>query len=114
MILNAGDLHTRVTLLKSTISKAASGAQTVVYSDFVTKPTVWAKIVNAHGPESVESDALKSTSRMTMTIRYRSDVDATCGVRLNGQTWKFIGTPDNIQNRNQYLELQCELVMGSV
>lgn len=113
--MDAGELNTRVTLLNSTVSKAASGAQTVAYADFTTAKSVWAKIVYAHGQESVSSDALKSPARMTMTIRYRSDVNATCGVKLgDGSIWRFIAAPDNILNRRQYLEIQCELVKGTV
>lgn len=112
--LDAGELNTRVTLLRSTVSKVGSGAQTVAYSELETRPSVWAKIVFAHGQESVANDALKTSKRMTLTIRWRDDVDATCGVRLNGETWKFIGTPDNIGNRSQYLEIQCEYVKGAV
>lgn len=114
MILNAGDLNTRITLLKSTVSKAGSGAQTVAYSNFSTNPDVCAKVVYAHGSESVSSDGMKNTQRATVTIRYRNDVNATCGISLAGNTWKIIGTIDNIQNRNQYLEFQVELVKGSV
>jgi SPP1 family predicted phage head-tail adaptor len=112
--LDAGELNTRVTLLRSTVNKTASGAQTVAYSELETRPSVWAKIVFAHGQESVANDALKTSKRMTLTIRWRDDVDATGGVRLNGETWKFIGTPDNIGNRSQYLEIQCEYVKGAV
>ena len=113
-VIDAGELRTRVTLLHSSIAKDAGGAQKVTYADFTTNPNVWAKVVFAHGTEAVSSDAFKNVSRMTITVRYRSDVDATCAVRLNGEVWKFIGTPDNIQNRNQYLEMQAELVKGSV
>lgn len=113
-IMNAGDFNTRVTLLNSSIAKDAGGAQKVTYTDFTTNKNVWARIAYAHGSESVSSDALKSSSSLTMTIRYRSDVNAKCAVRLNGKVWKFVGTPDNILNRNQYLEMQAELVEGSV
>jgi len=114
MILNAGDLNTRITLLNSTVVKATSGAQTVSYSDFTTKPQVRAKIVFAHGAESVSNDATKSAQRATITIRYRSDLTSSDAIRLNGSIWKIIGTVDNIQNRNQYLEFPVELVKGSV
>lgn len=112
--MDAGKLNTRVTLLNSSVAKGAGGAQKVTYVDFTINPNVWAKVVYAHGTESVSSDAMKDTRRATITLRYRSDVDATCAVRMNSEVWKFIGTPDNIQNRNQYLELQAELVKGSV
>lgn len=112
--IDPGELRTRITLLMPTLTKDAGSAQKVTYADFATTPNVWAKVVFAHGQESVANDAAKSIQHVTVTIRYRSDVDATKAVRLNGAVWKIIGTPDNIQNRNQYLEFQAELVKGTV
>lgn len=112
--IDAGALRTRVTLLTPTIAKDAGGAQVPTYADFATNPNVWAKVVFAHGQEAVASAAAKDVQRVTLTIRYRSDVNATTAVRLNGAVWQMIGTPDNIQNRNQYLEFQAELVKGTV
>lgn len=113
-ITNPGELRTKVTLQTPTLVKDAGGAARETWSNFVSNPHVYAKIKYAHGPESVSTDALKTVSRMTMTIRYRSDVNASHAVLLNDKIWKFIGTPDNIENRNEYLEIQAELVEGSV
>ena len=115
VILNAGDFHTIITLLTPTLSTDAGGAKKATYAAFSSVPNVWAKIVFAHGTESMTNGAgAKSIQRVTVTIRYRSDVDATKAITLNSETWKIIGTPDNIQNRNQYLEFQAELVKGTV
>lgn len=113
-LIDPGELNTRVTLLSASIAKDPGGAQKATWVDFATNKDVWAKVVYAHGSESVSSDALKNTSRATITIRYRDDVNAKCAVRVDGKVWKFVGTPDNILNRNQYLEMQAELVEGSV
>lgn len=111
---NPGELRTKVTLQTPVFSEDAGGAQVPAWSDFEIRPDVYAKIVYAHGQESVNSDALKASNRMTLTIRYRSDVNATHAILLNGELWKFIGTPDDIQNRHEYLEIIAELVRGSV
>ena len=113
-LLNAGDLNTRIRLKAGSVTKDGGGSQKVTYADFATNPNVWAKVIFAHGTESVSSEAVKNTSHATVTIRYRTDVNATCAVVMNGETWKIVGTIDNIQNRNQYLEFQVELVKGSV
>lgn len=113
-ITNPGDLRTKVTLQAPTITTDSGAAQSEGWANFATNPDVYAKIVYAHGQESVSTDALKTTNRMTLTIRYRSDVNATHAVLLNGERWQFIGTPDDIQNRHEYLEIQAELVKGSV
>lgn len=111
---NPGELRTKVTLQTPTLTKNSSGVDVEGWANFASNPNVYAKIVFAHGLESVASDALKATSRMKITIRYRSDVNATHAILLNSERWKFIGTPDNIQNRNEYLEIQAELMKGSV
>ena len=119
-ITNPGELRTKVTLQTPTLSTDAGGAQKETWANFASNPNVYAKIVFAHGLESVSSDAsgssyaLKTNSRMTLTIRYRSDVNATHGIVLNNELWKFIGTPDDIQNRHEYLEIVAERVEGSV
>lgn len=113
-ITNPGELRTLVTLQTPTLSKDAGGAQSDSWANFATNPTVYAKIVYAHGPESVSTDANKSISRATLRIRYRNDVHAGHAVLIGGERWKIVGTPDNIEARNEYLELQVELVKGTV
>jgi len=111
---NPGELRTLVTLQTPTITKDAGGAQVDSWSNFATNPAVYAKIVYAHGQESVRDDALKTTNRMTLTIRYRSDLNSTHAILIGSDRWKFIGTPDDIQNRHEYFEIQAELVTGSL
>lgn len=111
---NPGELRTKVTLVVPTLAKDAGGAQVPSWSNFGTSPNVYAKIKYAHGPESVNSDAQKISSKMTITIRYRNDVNATHGILLDGELWKFISSPDDIENRHEYLEIQAELVKGSI
>jgi SPP1 family predicted phage head-tail adaptor len=113
-ITNPGELRTKVTLQTPTIVKDAGGAQSETWANFATNPNVYAKIVYAHGAEAVSNEALKTNSRMTLTIRYRSDVNGSHAILLGSERWKFIGTPDDIQNRHEYLEIIAELVKGSV
>lgn len=113
-ITNPGELRVPITLQTPTLTQQASGALTDSWANFASNPAVYAKVTYAHGPESVSSDAMKSISRATILMRYRSDVNATHAILLNSKRWKIIGTPDNIQNRNEYLEFQVELIEGSV
>lgn len=112
-VTNPGELRTPITLQTTALTQQDSGALTESWSNFASNPNVYAKIKYAHGPESVSSDAMKSISRATILIRYRGDVNATHAVLLDGKRWKIIGTPDNIENRNEYLEFQVELIEGS-
>jgi len=111
---NPGELRTRGTLQTVTLSKDAGGAQVETWANFATNPTVYIKIKYAHGPESVSTDAKHAVSRMTLMMRYRSDVHAGHAILLGSERWKFVSPPDNIENRNEYLEIQAELVKGTV
>ena len=111
---NPGELRTRGTLQTATISKGAGGAQVETWANFATNPTVYIKIKYAHGPESVSSDAKHAVSRMTLMMRYRADVNAGHAILLGDTRWRFISPPDNIDNRNEYIEIQAELVTGTV
>lgn len=111
---NPGELRTRGTLQTVTLSKDAGGAQVETWANFATNPTVYIKIKYAHGPESVSTDAKHAVSRMTLMMRYRSDVHAGHAILLGSERWKFVSAPDNIENRNEYLEIQAELVKGTV
>lgn len=111
---NPGELRTRGTLQTSTLTKDAGGAQVESWANFATNPTVYIKIKYAHGPESISADAKQAVSRMTLMMRYRSDVHAGHAILLGSERWKFVSPPDNIENRNEYLEIQAELVKGSV
>lgn len=113
-VLNPGELRTQITLQRSTLTKHTSGALVESWANVSSNPTVYAKITYAHGPESVSNDAMKSVSRARVLIRYRADIDASHAILLNGKRWRIIGTPDNIQNRNEYLEFQVELIEGTI
>lgn len=113
-VMNAGDFRTLITLQRATIATDASGAQKPTYANVASNPTVWARWENAHGAESVNTGGAKENAqRATVTIRYRSDIDATCAVVLNTSTWKVLSV-DNIQQRGEYLEMQVELSQGTV
>lgn len=114
VVINTGEFRTLVTLQTTAINVDAGGAQSEAWVNFTTNPNVYAKIVNAHGVESVSDDAKKAPSRMTITIRYRIDVNATHAFLLDGKRWKIITPPDNIRKRNEYLEMQAEMIEGTV
>jgi SPP1 family predicted phage head-tail adaptor len=114
IVINSGEFRTLITLQTPTVNVDAGAAQSEAWANFSTDPNVYARIINAHGAESVSADAKKAPSRMTLTIRYRADVNATHAFLLDGKRWKIITPPDNIRNRNEYLEMQAELIEGTV
>lgn len=109
-ITNPGELRTPVLFQNPTVSKDAGGAQTIAWADL---DTAYVKIVNAHGPEAVTSDALKSVQRSVWTRRYHASVTPLTSGVLNGQRWQVISV-DDIQNRHEYMELVMELAKPTV
>jgi SPP1 family predicted phage head-tail adaptor len=110
-ITNPGDLRTLVTIQNPTINTGAGHAQTVSWSDV---ETVYAKWTNAHGQDVLTSDALKAVLRATVLIRYNAAVTGRSAILKDGERWKVIGSPDDIQDRHEYMELVVELAKATV
>jgi SPP1 family predicted phage head-tail adaptor len=112
--VNPGDLRTRITFQSPTESMDAGGAQTQVYANIATTPTVWAKWVHDHGQEGEQGNAIAAIARATVTVRYRSDIDASWQVLSNGLSWKIISPPENVQNASRWTVFRVEQVKGTV
>ena len=111
--INVADMRTRITFRQPTITKDDGGAQVAGFANIATNPTVWARWINAHGEESVTSDALKSVQRATVTVRYRSDILVTWQILKDGLAWQIVSI-DEVQDRNRWIELMVERAKGSV
>jgi len=111
--VNAGDMRTSITFQSPTVAADAGGAQVTTYANVATNPTVKARWINDHGQEAVQSEALRSTQRATVTIRHRVDVLTTWRVLKGTEIWKILSI-DPVQDRNRYVELRVERVKGTV
>jgi len=109
-VTNPGELRTKVTLQTPTITKATGGAQVVTWT---TLAIVWAKWSNVHGSEVWQSQAVQAVSPATVLIRYRTDVNAACSILKGTERYEIVSM-DNIQERNEYLELKVKSATGSV
>lgn len=105
-VTNPGELRTSVVLASRTVYKDAGGFQR---SRFEAVATIWAKWVNVHGSEAWTANSVQATEAATVTIRYRSDVDLTNCLDKNGKIFEIVSI-DNIQERNEYLELKVKRV----
>ena len=112
--VNAGDLRTRITFQSPTVTPDAGGAQVATWTNVSSNDMVWARWINVHGQEAVTSEALKSSQRATVTVRYRSDVLATWAVKkTDNSIWQIISI-DQVQGRNRWTEMIVERVKGTV
>jgi SPP1 family predicted phage head-tail adaptor len=113
---NPGELRVPITLQAPTLETDAGGAQRPDWDDLDVfgGAIVLAKWVNVHGMEAWAVDrAGKAVSAATVTIRYRADVTPRCSILKGGERWEIISL-DNIQERDEYLEIKVKRVTGSV
>lgn len=105
-VFNVGEMRTTVTLQKRVVVTSAGGFQTETWSKIATVKAKW---VNVHGSEAWTASSLQADEPATITIRYRSDFDSTCSVLKNGKIYAVVSM-DNIQDRDEYLELKIKRV----
>jgi SPP1 family predicted phage head-tail adaptor len=103
---NPGELRTKVTLQKQTVSTETGGFQEPVYTDLATVRVKW---VNVHGSEVWASQMAEALAPATVFMRYRSDVDLTCVLSKGGKIYE-ITSIDDVRERHEYLELKVVYV----
>ena len=111
--INPGDMRTVITLQSPTITADAGGAQVSTYANVATNPQVWARWVNAHGNEAVNSETLRTTQRATVTIRHRSDIQTTWRILKGLEVWQILSI-DPVQDKSHWVELVVERAKGTV
>ena len=112
--INAGELRTRITFQAPETSMDLGGAQTLIYKNVPANPIVWARWINAHGHESVTSDAFESVQYALVTVRHRTDIQTTWQlVKDDGSIWKIVAL-DPVQGRNRWIEMKIERTKGSM
>lgn len=99
---NPGEMRTQVTLQNRTITNQTGGFLAPSWADIVT---VWAKWVNVHGAEAWQAASIQAVGSATVTIRYRSGIDTTCAVLKGTERFEIVSV-DNIQDRDEYIELK--------
>lgn len=105
-VFNPGELRTSVVLQRRTITQDAGGFSVPGWS---TLATVWSKWENAHGNDVSLQNTEYLKGAATVTIRYRSDVNAGCAVLKGTERFEIVSL-DNIRERSEYLELRVRRV----
>lgn len=79
-----GLLDRRITLQRPTASQDGAGEMVPTWS---TIDTVWARSENVTGSEPFEGEQFNAQRKQNFTIRYRSDLDETCQIVHDGDTY---------------------------
>lgn len=104
--MQAGKLNRRVTIQYQGAGHDEWNQPIPAWADLVT---VWANIRHLSGRETIKADAVTSTVRASIRIRYRADVDAGMRVIHQGTVYSIVAVlPD--EQRREYVDLVCEVV----
>ncbi len=107
VITNPGELNKRLPYYKRTVISKTGGFKV---KDLVLIDYAWTKCVGVHGSEAWVANSVGAVGAMTLTRRYRSEIDATTVVKINDLYYETDGQPDDIQQRHEYLELKVKIV----
>jgi len=105
---NPGEMRTSISIQKRTVSTETGGFQV---PGWTTLATVWAKWANLHGSEVWLANTVQASQPATVWIRWRSDIDETCAVLKGGVRYEIVSL-DNVQERNEYIELKVKRMAG--
>ena len=102
---NIGHLRHQIELQKPTNTRDAGGGIT---ESFTTLANLFAKIENKRGTESLRQGQVKEQTTHVFTIRYRKDIGTNYRILYDDDFYN-IRYINNIDHRDRYLEVECEL-----
>lgn len=67
------------------------------------------------GTETVINGVLTVRNTAVIDTWYNPDITSDCRIKLldDGSMWEIIGTPENINRRNQFMQFKAEEVKGN-
>jgi SPP1 family predicted phage head-tail adaptor len=105
MTLAAGNLRHRIELQRqSRVQDGETGEETVTW---VEAARLWASVEPLSAREFVASAAKQSQVTTRITIRYRSDIDATMRILHRGRIFNIEGVLSDRESGLEYLTLPC-------
>lgn len=105
-ITNPGELRTQIELEERIYQPDSGGFPQTTVGE---KKTVWSRWINLHGSEVWQADAAGAGKAATVLLRYLPELNETWHVHYRGETWE-IRSIDNIQERDEYLELKVSRI----
>ena len=103
--MSIGKMRFEIELQKPTNTRDAGGGITETYT---TLSNLYADIEQTRGTESLRQGQVKEKTTHIFTIRYRRDIGTNYRIRYDSDNYN-IKNIKNIDNRNRYLEVECEL-----
>ena len=93
-----------VTTIKGVPTKTYTESETIYFGTFKT----------FGGTESVKDGLYSVIDTATLETWYTPELKAECSIHLleSGEVYEVIGTPENIEKRNQYLKARLQVIKG--
>lgn len=98
---NPGEMRTDITIQSRTVSQSG-GFQTPSWGTLATCKCRW---TNVHGREVWDAAVVQAEMPATVLLRYVVGVNTSCAVLKGSERFEIVSV-DNIQERNEYLELK--------
>lgn len=105
----SGPFNVPMTLYKPTESKV-KGVTVKAYPE--TGAQFFGRFRTFGGTERVVNDILVLDDTGTIETWYRSDLTADCRIAIGGKLYEIIGTPENIEMRNQFMLIRVRAYRG--
>ncbi|HBG0292101.1 TPA: phage head closure protein [Clostridioides difficile] len=110
--MNVGNLNKRITIQ---IKEQTNDENGFTVNEWIDFKTVWANIKNINGKEFFQAQQAQSKANKKITIRYLKYLDSSIDARVSlkyrvkykENTYNILYS-DNIQEKNQYIELLLE------
>ena len=64
------------------------------------------------GTEKIINDVIAVENTATVETWYDPSIKADCQIEVDGQMYEILGTPENINMRNQYMVLKVRAIKG--
>ena len=64
------------------------------------------------GTQKVVNDVIVLEDTATLETWYDPSITSDCNIEINGQHYEILGTPENVNMRNQYLIVKVRAVKG--
>ena len=104
--MRSGSLNRWVIIQKQEVVRDPVGGVIVKWVDFATVP---ANIKGLSGSESIKADAEVSVVKVSIRIRYRTDIDASMRIK-RGDTVYEIRAVLSDEARQEHIDLVCEAI----
>ena len=103
--MSIGRMRYEVELQKPTLTRDAGGGITEALT---TLSNIYADIKQTRGNESLKQGQVKEQTTFIFTIRYRKDIGTNFRILYDSDFYN-IRNIKNVDNRNRFMELECQL-----